>query len=356
VTVTTPAASAAEPTPPATLPDAPGRSGPSALIHLDPSRQIPGLEQILAGTDPRSPERPAILWRLAEAYAKIAAAVDRSKPEGQDRARQARSRAIDHYRTLAAEHPRFCAGSNRGCGDEVLFYLAYELEQAGERAAAQKAYLELIKGWPQSRYVPNAYLGFGEAYFEEAQGDASKLALAEQAYRMVLRYPPPDNKVAGYARYKLGFVLWNKGDPAGGLAEMIQVLDLAERYPQLPGMPQLAKAARHDMIPLYAMSGHPAKAYDLFAAHSGDRPGEQKQLHRMLEEMAEAYSDTGKPDTAVQLCLDWLDRGAGASACAVVKRIDAIVARAGGAPARAHALAAGSAALAKARADCAAGP
>jgi tetratricopeptide (TPR) repeat protein len=356
VTVAAPAWSAAEAAPALTVTGEPGRRGPAALISVDPGRAIPAMEQLLAATDRRSPDRAAILWRLAEAYAAVAASADRIGPDGEARARRARRRAIDHYRTLAADHPRFCAGSNRGCGDEVLFYLAYELERAKERGEAQKAYWEIIKGWPQSRHLPDAYLGLAEAFFDEGQGDPSKLAAAEQAYQEVLRFPPPGNKLVGYAHYKLGYVRWNRGDAAGALAEMMEVLDYAARYPQLPSAPQLAKSARHDLIPFYATSGDPAKAYDLFAAHSGDRPGERTQLHRMLEEMAEAYSDTGKPDTAVQLCLDWLDRGAGASTCAVVRRIDAIVARAGGAPARAHALAAGSATLLKARADCAAGP
>jgi hypothetical protein len=60
--------------------------------------------------------------------------------------------------------------------------------------------------------MANAYLAFGELFFNEAQGDPSKWALAEQSYGEVIKYPPPDNKVFGYAHYKLAYVYWNKGD------------------------------------------------------------------------------------------------------------------------------------------------
>ena len=39
------------------------------------------------------------------------------------------------------------------------------------------------------------------------------------AYKEVIKYPPPNNKVYGYARYKLGYVHWNKGDYANALNE-----------------------------------------------------------------------------------------------------------------------------------------
>ena len=96
--------------------------------------------------------------------------------------------------------------------DEVYYYLAYEYEQAGDTANARRVYLDLITKTPNSKYIPNAYLAFGELFFNEAQGDPTKWEPAKQAYQKVIAKPPPDNKVYGYAWYKLAYVFWNQGD------------------------------------------------------------------------------------------------------------------------------------------------
>src|SRR5262249_40816932 len=119
-----------------------------------------------------------------------------------------RQAAIKYYTQLKAQYPKWCQNTNAsdptkssGCTDEVLYYLAYEYEQANQLDQARKVYLELIQSWPQSKFIPNAYLAFGELFFNEAQGDPSKWQFAEQSYQEVIKYPPPDNKVWGYAHY-----------------------------------------------------------------------------------------------------------------------------------------------------------
>jgi hypothetical protein len=84
---------------------------PHELIHLDPGREIPFLEQRLAATGKGSPERPRLLFRLAEAYAAVEAAAMHDGPKGEATARAARRRAIEHYAALAADHPSFCASA-----------------------------------------------------------------------------------------------------------------------------------------------------------------------------------------------------------------------------------------------------
>ncbi len=58
--------------------------------------------------------------------------------------------------------------------DEVYYYLAYEYEQSGDTANARRVYLDLITKTPNSKYIPNAYLAFGELFFNEAMGDPTK--------------------------------------------------------------------------------------------------------------------------------------------------------------------------------------
>ena len=97
--------------------------------------------------------------------------------------------------------------------------------------------------------MPNAYLAFGELFFQEAQGDPSKWALAEQSYREVIKYPAPENKVLGYAHYKLAYVYWNKGDFALALSELKKTIDTARSSPRSPTPEQLAVSARRDSSP-----------------------------------------------------------------------------------------------------------
>ena len=79
-----------------------------------------------------------------------------------------RAQAEKYYQLIKTEYPNYPQL------DEVLYYLAYEYEQANENDKARQVYFELIQTRPNSKYIPNAYLAFGELFFNEAQGDPSK--------------------------------------------------------------------------------------------------------------------------------------------------------------------------------------
>ncbi|MGC4066059.1 MAG: hypothetical protein QM784_15690 [Polyangiaceae bacterium] len=89
-------------------------------------------------------------------------------------------------------------------------------------------------------------MAFGELFFQEAQADPSKWDLAAAAYKEVIKFPPPKNKAYGYARYKLGYVHWNKGEYAEALNEFKAVIEFGDKFVDLPNAKQLAKSARRD--------------------------------------------------------------------------------------------------------------
>jgi tetratricopeptide (TPR) repeat protein len=268
----------------------------------------------------------------------------------------ARGKAILYYSTLAREHPSACFGGI--CGDKVLYYLAYELEQAKRSEEARRVYGEILQRFPQSSYAPNAHIAFAEVLFDEGVGDPKKLAAAEQEYRAALRLPPPDNRVAPYAHYKLAYVYWNEGDNAKALAEMAEAIEVSQTYPALHA-DNLARSARRDIAPVYVAAGDPRTAIASFARLSGDPPGKDESLQDMLDRLVEGYLDTGRFETAILVSLDWLDHGAGAKACAVARRVDRILAgplTKAPPPAALQAAVMGSAGLADARARCPAKP
>src|ERR1700742_3738156 len=185
--------------------------------------EITGLEGLYATTRKKSPDRPQLVRRLAEGYVELESAANRDKIQGEvdaddakkaknkakyDKSRaeaakakkvldSARQNAIKFYNVMKKDYPNYSKI------DEVLYYLAYEYEQAGDLDNARKVYYELIQTAPKSKYIPNAYLAFGELFFQDAMADPSKWALAAEAYKQVQKYPPPDNKVYGYSHYKL---------------------------------------------------------------------------------------------------------------------------------------------------------
>ncbi|RYZ61321.1 MAG: tetratricopeptide repeat protein, partial [Proteobacteria bacterium] len=146
--------------------------------------EIQGIESLFQGTPKNAPDRPQLARRLAESYVELEAAAFRDKTNaevkrdelkkknpqaaGQQQtqvnasdqvAKNARKNAIKYYTLVVKDYPNYPAL------DEVLYYLAYEYEQAGDNKNARRVYLDLINSRPKSKYIPNAYLAFGELFF-----------------------------------------------------------------------------------------------------------------------------------------------------------------------------------------------
>lgn len=296
--------------------------------------EIQGLERLYKTTPKKSADRPQLIRRMAEGYVELESAALRDKtkadvqsqdlkkknPGGAAKARSdataakkiveaARKSAIKYYTLMKTAYPNYSKL------DEVLYYLAYEYEQAGDLTNARKVYFELIEKAPKSPYIPNAYLAFGELFFQDAQGDPAKWDLAAAAYKEVIKYPAPENKVYGFARYKLGYVHWNKGEYTDAMNEFKKVIEYGDQYTALPNATQLAKSARRDLIPVYAASGQPDRAFNFFKPLSGDKGGEQAKTLDMLNELGLAYLDTGKYKEGIALYRDLMSRDKGPKSC-----------------------------------------
>jgi len=298
--------------------------------------EIANVERLYRSTPKKDKDRPRLMRRLAEGYVELEASAFRDKVTAEVNAQKwrkknpkkaaaykkksqkavkvikaARKAAIKYYRRLKKSYPKWCQFPNqkkgsRGCIDEVLYYLAYEYEQAGDLDKARDVYLELTENWKDSRFVPNAYLAFGELYFNEAQGNPSQWAVAANFYKRVKTYDPPGNKLWGYATYKLGYVMWNQGEYGDAIDEFSQVIEFGKKYSSLPNASGLARSARRDIIPVYALAGDPAKAYTFFKPLSAK--GDDGSTYEMMEDLGQNLLDTGHYAEAIVLYKDLINR------------------------------------------------
>jgi tetratricopeptide (TPR) repeat protein len=308
--------------------------------------EIQNIRALYKSTPKNDKDRPQLMRRLAEGYVELESSADRERIKAEIKAsdykrkgkrkkaakykrkakttrkviKAARKRAIKWYRRLKSQYPDWCqfpkaSKAKRGCTDEVLYYLAYEYEQAGNLEKARKAYLELTENWKDSRFVPNAYLAFGELFFNEAQGDPRKWPVAENFYKEVLKFKAPENKLWGYAAYKLGYVYWNQGIYDKAINEFKRVIEFGTKFAQLPNAKGLARSARRDIIPVYALKGNPAKAYVFFRPLSGDSGVNSDKTYKMMEELGHNLVDTGHYAEAIVLYNDLKKRNRGDNYC-----------------------------------------
>ncbi len=273
----------------------------SALLE----REVSTLQRIIRNMRREDPRRPDYLLRLAETYFEMqqtanaaVPAVDeplfqarqsknaqrvqallRQQQAGQRSLDQARTNAITTYATLVQDHPNFRRM------DEVLFSLGFALEEMRQFDRARQVYHRLIKGFPQSRFIPNAYLSFAEYFFTE--GD---MRAALQFYQKVTEIPQERNPVYGFALYKQSWCYYNLEDFRGALNQFVQTIEFANQNPDARDAANLARQSRRELVLPYSQVGNPARALEFFGRFSTS----PAQALEMFEALGELYFDTGQ--------------------------------------------------------------
>ena len=212
--------------------------------------------------------------------------LQRQQQESEQQLTGARENAIRTYARLVQDYP------NYGRMDEVLFSLAFGLEEMRQFDRARQVYMRLIKGHPDSRFVPYAWLSFAEYYFGEGDMGASR-----QFYSKVLEYPPEQNPVYGFALYKQAWVLYNLEDFRGALAQFVQVLEFVQAHPDARDAENMARQTRRELVMPYARVGRPNQALQFFQRYATN----EDQSFEMLESLAELYFDTGQWPETIQI-------------------------------------------------------
>ncbi len=167
--------------------------------------------------------------------------------------------------------------------DMALFYYGYTLTSAKYMKEARSVYDQLLKNYPQSKYVPEAHLAFADYFFEQNQ-----LADAEARYKMVLKFPK--SQAYWYAYYKLGWVDLNLQKYQDALETFFKV---AQNTANDPKNKTLNAAAKKDFVRAYAEVGKADQALNAF------KRVDQKYALDMLAILADLYLDQGKSDKAI---------------------------------------------------------
>jgi tetratricopeptide (TPR) repeat protein len=268
--------------------------------------QIEKYQRLLRVTDDDDPQKADFHFRIAELYAEQqrynsfqARSLDQkifdAKPGEKERLQSEQKKFEDEERRwlLKAVESYVAASQFRKYDrmDEVLFKLAYLLQTIKKEDQAREFFLRLIKDYPNSKYVPDAYLSFAQFYFEKGEMEAAK-----KFYEKVEQFPK--SPVYGYAVYKKGWCYINMGDFKTALQTFVDVIKMAQAGKA--GATKLAnqsleREARKDVVKAYARTpgAGPDRAWEFFTRVGGD------SAPKMTETLAELYWEQGMfPDSS----------------------------------------------------------
>ncbi len=274
--------------------------------------QIESLKKIIE-LGPSSTEAPDLTFRLAELYWEESkyhffeanrkdddifraradndkAAVSRAEGEKKQslgRVAHFQKLAIDQYGAIIRKYPKYERM------DEVLFYLAKTMWDAGQEKNAVTVYRKLIKDHKESKYLPDTYVAIGQFYFNNAPGNPSYLPRALISFQEAARFT--DSQVYGYALYLQGWCHFNMGDHASAADMFKSVIYLGELQGSKADAKtgSLAREARNDFVRAYSNYG------DAFSAKSEfQKVGGADHWWNMLKALANLYYGDGKDKEA----------------------------------------------------------
>src|SRR5450755_241610 len=261
--------------------------------------QIGKMRRLIQVTGDDDPQKPDFLFRLGELYAEKqhynfakARALDQKiyeMPPNQRGELQSRQRVYEQEEQkwlLEAVKAYIAATKFRKYDrmDEVLFRLAFLLTSVKKEDQAREFFHRLIKDYPNSKYIPDAYLSFAEYYFDKGEMDN-----ALKFYEKVEQFPK--SSVYPYAVYKKGWCYVNQGDYKTALETFVSVVRMSTEGKVNVSVAQkqaLIKEAKKDIVKAYAHVGGPEKAWEFFQRTGGD------YAPKMMEALAELYWEQGQ--------------------------------------------------------------
>lgn len=259
----------------------PVSDGVATAGHTARLESIERLKQLIASTSSTGDQKAEMLLRLGDLYFEEGRYFS---TVGADATQSAawREKAVKIYRQILASYPQYPRA------DEATFFLGQALADAGQADEAATQFTQLVKVYPDSRYVPDAYVLLGEYYFEK--DEAFKALLA---YQKATTYK--DHRLYGFATYKLAWCHYNVGEYQKAIDGLKIVVSRAGDGATEGSRATLAEAALVDLVRFYADAGELDAAFEYFTGL-----GRRDLVRRMLVRLADTYQETGKFEQAIQ--------------------------------------------------------
>ncbi|MSP59380.1 MAG: tetratricopeptide repeat protein [Myxococcales bacterium] len=262
-----------------------------------------------------NPEKPDYLFRMAELFAeqehyynfrareldqKI---FDAAQANKQNLVTQYKAQQVDFekrevtWRNAAVKEYLLVTNNAKFNGykrmDQVLFYLAFFLTQQKREDLARPFFKRLIKDYPNSQFIADAYLSFGEYYFEQKD-----IENALKFYDKVLQFP--QSRVFGYAQYKEGWCYFNLQDYKKALEIFVKVVSETKIEKKDANKIALIKEAKKDIVRAYSQidAASVDKAWPFFQKYGNIQ---QEYAPVMLEMLGEMYNAQGKFDNSIKV-------------------------------------------------------
>lgn len=194
-----------------------------------------------------------------------------------------RSEALRLYEQILKDSPTY------GRKDEVLFALATNLYEKGDKTNAIARYRDLVTQYPNSHFAGDAYVNMGEHYFNN-----NDLARAEAAYQKALEAGAHEPRIYNFALYKLAWCSFNAGDYEGALQKFQEVVVRSEAG-RTKHEVELKSEALRDMVLTWSRLGEVYAAADYYRSVTS-----REQARRYVAMLANRYFGEKRSELAIQ--------------------------------------------------------
>lgn len=185
------------------------------------------------------------------------------------------SKTMNLYKQIIKENPKFDRI------DEILFLAGYRGRETKDPNYV--AYLRaLIKNYPNSKFLADAYMEIGEDYFNKREFDN-----AIETFNEVLKRP---NNLHNYALYKIAWCYYNQGKYRIAKEVMQRVVESSK---SVKGQIELRNEALRDLVIIYSDLGLYQEAEQYFTSI-----GEPEYAIKVLEKLSDIYFDQSRYELA----------------------------------------------------------
>lgn len=199
--------------------------------------------------------------------------------------REWQEKSIKLYDGILRNYPRYERS------DQATFFLGSALKDVGREQEAAEAFKQLVKLYPQSEFIADAWVQIGEYYFDVENNAYGAL----KAYLNATRYP--NSEKYAYSMYKLAWCYYNVGEYDNSIETMKKVVDhsLASQDKGQNTL-QLQDEALKDLVRFFADADQMNEAIEYFT-----KLGRTDLIRTTLKRLAAMFFEQGKFDRAVEM-------------------------------------------------------